>query len=81
MSSALPPDESQTIRVLVCDDSPTYVAALQRLLERGCEIEVVAVCDTAEAAIAAIDEVRPDPATVEDLVPQRRHCADVEPRR
>ena len=59
----------QTIRVLVCDDSPTYVAALRRLLERGCEIEVVAVCATAESAIAAIEDVRPDLVTMDVELP------------
>ena len=59
----------QTIRVLVCDDSPTYVAALRRLLERGCEIEVVAVCATAESAIGAIEDVRPDLVTMDVELP------------
>ena len=59
----------ETIRVLVCDDSPTYAAALQRLLERGDEIQVVAVCPTAEAAIDAIDEVRPDLVTMDVELP------------
>jgi two-component system chemotaxis response regulator CheB len=59
----------ETVRVLVCDDSPTYVAALRRLLERESEIEVVAVCETAEAAIAAIDEICPDVVTMDVELP------------
>lgn len=73
MPAPLPFDDRlfsrETIRVLVCDDSPTYVAALRRLLERGCEIEVVAVCSTAESAIAAIEEVRPDLVTMDVELP------------
>jgi two-component system chemotaxis response regulator CheB len=57
------------IRVLVCDDSPTYAAALRRLLEREARIEVVAVCPTAEAAIAAIDDVQPDLVTMDVELP------------
>ena len=64
MSAPAPTGEGrslhETIRVLVCDDSPTYAAALRRLLEREREIEVVGVCSTAEVAIAAVDEVSPD---------------------
>jgi two-component system chemotaxis response regulator CheB len=73
MSAALPIGERasprETIRVLVCDDSPTYAAALRRLLERGSEIRVVAVCPTAESAIAAIDEVHPDLVTMDVELP------------
>ena len=73
MSAALPVDAGrlplETIRVLVCDDSPTYVAALRRLLEHEPEIQVVAVCPTAESAIAAIEDVRPDLVTMDVELP------------
>jgi two-component system, chemotaxis family, protein-glutamate methylesterase/glutaminase len=73
MSAALQVNEDhalrETIRVLVCDDSPTYAAALRRLLERGEEIQVVAVCPTAESAIAAIEDVRPDLVTMDVELP------------
>jgi two-component system, chemotaxis family, protein-glutamate methylesterase/glutaminase len=59
----------ETVRVLVCDDSPTYAAALRRLLERGAGIQVVAVCGTAEDAIAAVDELRPDLVTMDVELP------------
>ena len=59
----------ETIRVLVCDDSPTYAAALQRLLERESGIQVVAVCPTAEAAITALEDVRPDLVTMDVELP------------
>lgn len=47
-------------RVLICDDSPVYAAALTRVLNYGGEITVAAVCATATAAIAALPSVRPD---------------------
>jgi two-component system chemotaxis response regulator CheB len=56
-------------RVLVCDDSPTYAAGLRRLVEHGHELEVVAVHDTAEAAIAALPELTPDLITMDVELP------------
>jgi DNA-binding NarL/FixJ family response regulator len=47
-------------RVLVCDDSRTFTAALVRTLERGGEIEVVGVAGTAEAAIADLARLAPE---------------------
>jgi two-component system chemotaxis response regulator CheB len=47
-------------RVLVCDDSRVYAAALTRVLNYGGEITVAAVCATASAAIAALPSIRPD---------------------
>ena len=47
-------------KVLVCDDSPTYAAALRRVLEHDRDIAVAATCDTAEDAIAALPRVVPD---------------------
>jgi two-component system, chemotaxis family, protein-glutamate methylesterase/glutaminase len=58
-----------TLRVLVCDDSPAFAAALQRALEHDGDIEVAAVCDTAEAAIAALPGVRPDLVTMDVGLP------------
>jgi chemotaxis response regulator CheB len=53
------------VRVLMCDDSPTQAAGFRRFLERGCEIEVVAVHDLVESAIAAIPELMPDLVTID----------------
>jgi two-component system chemotaxis response regulator CheB len=57
------------IRVLVCDDSKTYAAALIRLLEYDKTIEIVSVCPTAEAAIAAVPTVAPDLVTMDIELP------------
>lgn len=56
-------------RVLVCEDSRTYAAALTRLLEHGGEIEVVGVCATAEEAIAALARLEPDLVTMDVELP------------
>jgi two-component system, chemotaxis family, protein-glutamate methylesterase/glutaminase len=56
-------------RVLVCDDSRTFAAALVRTLERGGEIEVVGVTRTAEAAIADLARLSPDLVTMDIELP------------
>ena len=56
-------------RVLVCDDSRTFAAALVRTLERGGEIEVVGVTRTAEAAIADLARLAPDLVTMDIELP------------
>jgi two-component system chemotaxis response regulator CheB len=56
-------------RVLVCEDSKTYAAALVRTLERGGEIEVVGVAASAEAAIADLDRLAPDLVTMDIELP------------
>jgi two-component system chemotaxis response regulator CheB len=58
-----------TIRVLVCDDSKTYAAALVRMLEYDKTIEVVSVCPTAEAAIATVPTIAPDLVTMDIELP------------
>lgn len=57
------------IRVLVCEDSTTFAAALTRTLEHGGEIEVVGVCPTAEAAIAGLAQLEPDLITMDVQLP------------
>ena len=56
-------------RVLVCDDSRTFAAALVRTLEHGGEIEVVGVTRTAEAAIADLARLAPDLVTMDIELP------------
>ena len=56
-------------RVLICEDSRTYAAALKRVLEHDRDIEVVAVHATAEKAIAAIPRLRPDLVTMDLELP------------
>jgi two-component system, chemotaxis family, protein-glutamate methylesterase/glutaminase len=57
------------IRVLVCEDSTTFAAALRRTLEHGGDIEVIGVCPTAEAAIADLARLQPDLITMDIQLP------------
>ena len=57
------------LRVLVCDDSLTYAAALRRMLEYDLDITVPAVCTTAEEAIAAVPRIEPDLVTMDVELP------------
>lgn len=56
-------------RVVVCEDSQTYSAALVRALEHGDEIDVVGVYATAEAALAAMPRLDPDLVTMDIELP------------
>src|ERR1700730_8801680 len=57
------------LRVLVCEDSRVYAAALQRVLEYEGDIAVAAVCTTAEQAIALLPRVDPDLVTMDIELP------------
>lgn len=48
-------------RVLICEDCPAYAAGLERLLARDPQIDVVAVCSSAEATIARLAQLDPGP--------------------
>jgi two-component system chemotaxis response regulator CheB len=56
-------------RVIVCDDSPVFAAALRRVLEHDGDIEVAAVCATAEDALAVLPELQPDLVTMDVELP------------
>jgi two-component system chemotaxis response regulator CheB len=56
-------------RVLVCDDSRSFAAALVRTLERGGEIEVVGVATSAEEAFADLARLAPDLVTMDIELP------------
>ena len=56
-------------RVLICEDSRTFAAALTRTLEHGGEIEVIGVRTTAEAAIADLARLQPDLVTMDIELP------------
>jgi two-component system chemotaxis response regulator CheB len=56
-------------RVLICEDSKTYAAALSRVLERDHEIDVVGVCESAEQALARLPMLDPDLVTMDLELP------------
>lgn len=56
-------------RMLICEDSRVYAEALRRVLEYDGDIEVAAVCASAEEAIAALPRIRPDLVTMDLELP------------
>jgi two-component system chemotaxis response regulator CheB len=54
---------------VICEDSQTYAAALQRLIEQDGELDVVAVARSAEDAIAAVERLHPDLVTMDIELP------------
>ena len=56
-------------RVLICEDSRTYAAALARVLTHDGDIEVVGVFETAEKAIAAVPRLKPNLVTMDVELP------------
>jgi two-component system chemotaxis response regulator CheB len=57
------------LRVLICEDSRTYAAALGRVLEYDGDIAIEGVCATAEEAVSALPRVRPDLLTMDVGLP------------
>ena len=70
--------EAPATRVLICDDSHTYALGLRHLLEYDGDIRVVAMYPTAEEAIAALPQVKPDLLTMDILLPGLDGLAAVE---
>ena len=56
-------------RVVICEDSQTYAAALQRVIEFDDEFDVVAVSRTGEEALAAVARLAPDLVTMDVELP------------
>ena len=57
------------MRVLICEDSTTYSTVLSRALRADADIEVAAVCGTAEEAIALVPRLKPDVVTMDMELP------------
>ena len=56
-------------RVLICEDSRTYAAALQRVIEHDGQLDVVGIARSAEDAIAAVGRLTPDLVTMDIELP------------
>jgi two-component system chemotaxis response regulator CheB len=52
-------------RVLICDDSRTYAAALQHVIEHDGELDVVAVSRSGERAVESVRRLAPDVVTMD----------------
>jgi len=61
--------KAQPRRVLICEDSGAYAAALARFLESDEGIEVVGVASSGEQAIAEVERLRPDLLTLDMQLP------------
>ena len=82
--------EATRPRVLICEDSRTYAAALQRVIEHDGQLEVVAVARSAEDAIASVGRLAPDLVTMDIELPghvrprggraHHGHCPRADPR-
>jgi two-component system chemotaxis response regulator CheB len=66
------------LRALICGGSSGYALGLQRMLEYDGDISVVAVCASAEEAIAALPRVRPDVVTMTLELPGMDGLAAIE---
>ena len=60
---------SKRTRVLICEDSRTFAAALRRTLEHDGDIEVVGVRTTAESTIGDLARLAPDLVTMDIELP------------
>jgi two-component system, chemotaxis family, protein-glutamate methylesterase/glutaminase len=56
-------------RVVICEDSRTYAAALRRVVEYGGALDVIAVSGSAEEAIDAAERLSPDLITMDIELP------------
>jgi two-component system chemotaxis response regulator CheB len=65
-------------RVLICEDSRVFAAALRQMLEYEGDISVAASVTSAEEAIAALPRVQPDLVTMDIELPGMNGLAAVE---
>jgi len=68
-AKARPGTAKAPTRVLVCEDSRTYAAALSRTLAHDGDIQIVGISPTAEDAIARLTETAPDLVTMDIELP------------
>jgi two-component system, chemotaxis family, protein-glutamate methylesterase/glutaminase len=59
----------RSVRVLICEDSKTYAAALRHTLEHNRDIEVIGSAASGEEALAAAQAGRPDVITMDIELP------------
>lgn len=64
--TSVPESRGRRIRVLTADTQPLFQDSLARALERRQSLELVGQVGDAEALLAAIEELRPDVALIDD---------------
>lgn len=60
------------IRTILVDDEPPGLSSLQLMLELNCpELEIIAACGSADAAIEAISKLKPDLVFLDIAMPEK----------
>jgi two-component system, chemotaxis family, protein-glutamate methylesterase/glutaminase len=62
--------KDRVLKVLVCEDSKTYAAALKRVIEHDRGLEVVGVCLNAEQTLSRLKQIKPDLVTMDLELPE-----------
>lgn len=62
-------DPAPPVRILICEDSRTYAAALRGYLEHDGDLNVVGVCATGEQLLDAVPRLHPDLITMDLELP------------
>ncbi len=57
------------VRIVICEDSPTYARALRVFLEVDNELDVVEICPSAEQLLIRLPELQPDLVTMDLELP------------
>lgn len=60
---------SDSVDVLVADDSPVFLAAAVAVVEATPGFEVAATCDSLSEAVEIAERIRPDVALVDESLP------------
>ena len=62
----------RTIKTILVDDEPRGLSALQRLLEFNCpEIEIIGLCNSADAAKETINQLKPEIVFLDIAMPEK----------
>ena len=64
------------LRVAICDDALTFPALARSWLQQDGEIEIVAVCTTAAALLAQVEEDQPDVVLLDIVLPDSEAPAE-----
>jgi two-component system nitrate/nitrite response regulator NarL len=68
-ASTMAPDRRKKVRVIVADDHPLYREGVVRALSGSGQVEIVAEAEDGRAALAEIEEHRPDVALLDYKLP------------
>jgi two-component system, NarL family, nitrate/nitrite response regulator NarL len=69
-ATTMAPDRSKKVRVIVADDHPLYREGVVRALSGSGQVEIVAEAEDGRAALAVIEQHRPDVALLDYKLPE-----------